>query len=155
MNWDELEQLLPNGFHDARLDEISINYRARTAVFELELWAVTERPEHRPAEVPNLYRRGKVTFLGLLACTMDVPNGEYQVPDACELWVDVAPMSYAISEFPSWPKEPLPEGAFSRAFYFLNDAASYVHIAAQDIDFEWLSATRLLCEAGAEQLPAS
>lgn len=155
MNWSELEQLLPNGFHDARLDGISINYRARTAIFELELWAVTEWPENRPAEVPNLYRRGKLTFLGLLACTLDVPNGEYQVPDACELWVNAAPVDSAVVEHSSWPKEPLPEGAFRGVFYFLNDAASFVHVAAQDLDFEWLSASRLLDEAEAEPSAAN
>ena len=150
MTWTELEQLLPNGFHDARLDEIGIDYRAKTAVFELEFWAVTEWPESNPAEVPELYRRGRVTFSGLLACTLDVPNGEYQVPDASELWIDLVPRDVAVSEPLSWPEEPLPEGVFSRAFCFLNDAASFVHIAAQGIDFEWLSATRLLYEAEAE-----
>ena len=155
MTWADLEQRLPNGFHDARLDEISINYRDRTAVFELEFWAVVDWPKNSPAEVPELYRRGRLTFSGLLACTMDVPNGEYQVPDACELWIDVAPADHTVLEHPSWPKESLPEGAFKRGFYFLNDSASFVHVAAQDIGFEWLSPVRLLYEAEAEPPSAS
>ena len=126
MNWAELEQLLPNGFHDARLDGIAIDYRRRTAVFVLELWAVEEWPEQLPAVVPELYRRGRLTFTGLLACTVDVPNGEYQVPDACELWIDVATITEILPEHSSWPNEPLPEGAFVRSFYFMNDAASFI-----------------------------
>jgi hypothetical protein len=42
MTWAELERLLPNGFHDARLDGIAIDYRRRTATFVLELWTVEE-----------------------------------------------------------------------------------------------------------------
>ena len=151
MTWAELEQLLPNGFHDARFDEIRIDYRRRVAALALEFWAVTEWPEKGPAIIPELYRRGRVTFSGLLACAVDVPNAEYQTPDACELWIDVAPVDYNIPELLSWPKEALPEGAFRRTFYFMNDAASYVHIAAQEIDFEWLSETRLLYGSEAEQ----
>ncbi len=144
MTWAELEQLLPNGFHDARLDEIKIDYRQRKAVFDLEFWAVTEWPGQRPAVVPEMYRRGRLTLLGLLACAVDVPNGEYQEAEASELWIDVAPPSVALPKHSSWPEELLPQGAFVRSFYFLNDAASSVHVAARLVDFEWLSEIRLL-----------
>lgn len=144
MTWTELEQLLPNGFHDARLDEIQIDYRRRIGVFEMELWAVTVWPENTSAIIPELYRRGKLTFTGLLACTVDVPNGEYQSPESCELWVNVWPVEPPCPVPLSWPGEPLPEGAFRRTFYFQNDAASFVHVAAQDVDFEWLTDVRLL-----------
>ena len=39
----------------------------------------------------------------------------------------------------------------SARYYFMNDASSYVQIAAQKIDFEWLSETRLLYASEAEQ----
>jgi len=55
-----------------------------------------------------------------------------------------------LPEHSSWPNEPLPEGAFVRSFYFMNDAASFIHVAAQDVDFEWLTETRLLYEVAAE-----
>ena len=55
MTWAELEQLLPNGFHDSRLDEIQIDYRRRIAVFEMELWAVTVSPENRRGCWPVLW----------------------------------------------------------------------------------------------------
>ena len=150
MTWAELEQLLPNGFHDSRLDEIQIDYRRRIAVFEMELWAVTVGPENRGAVIPNLYRRGRLTFTGLLACTVDVPNGEFQSPDACELWMDVVPIEHPLPAPLSWPGEPLPEGVIRRTFYFQNDAASFVHLAAEAIEFEWLTEIRLLCEQEAE-----
>ena len=47
MTWAELEQLLPNGVYDSRLDEIQIDYRRRIAVFEMEFWAVTVWPENK------------------------------------------------------------------------------------------------------------
>ena len=144
MTWEEVEELLPNGFHDARLNAIAIDYRSRKAMFELELWAVEEWPEKTPAVVPELYRRGRLTFSNLLACAIDVPNGEYQEPDSCALWINLAPTQAKLPEHSSWPQEALPEGAFVRSFYFLNDAASFVHVAAQDVHFEWLSETRLL-----------
>ncbi len=155
MTWAELERLLPNGFHDARLDGIAIDYRRRTATFVLELWTVEEWPEPPDANIPNLYRRGRLTLSGLLACAVDVPNGEYQVPDACALWIDVAPVKQDAPEQllwpnPSWPDEPLPDGAFVRSFYFLNDSASFIHVAAQGVDFAWLTETRLLDEVADE-----
>lgn len=112
---------------------------------------MTEWPEKGSAIIAELYRRGRVTFSGLLACVVNVPDGEYQTPNACKLWIDVAPVDSAIPEPLSWPKEPLPEGAFRRTFCFKNYAVSCVHIAAQAIDFEWLTETRLLYKSEAEQ----
>ena len=85
-----------------------------------------------------------------MACTLDVPNGEFQSPDACELWMDVVPIEHLLPAPLSWPSEPLPEGVIRRTFYFQNDAASFVHLAAEAIEFEWLTEIRLLCEQEAE-----
>ena len=100
--------------------------------------------------MPEQYRRGRLTFIGVTACTVDVPNGEYQSPDSCELWMDIAPVEHPLPAPASWPKEPLPDGMIRRTFYFQNDAASFVHLAAENIDFEWLTEIRLLGEQEAE-----
>lgn len=64
MTWAELEQLLPSGFHDARLDGIQIDYRRRIAVFEMGLWAVTVSPENRQNCWPVLwmFRMGSINI---------------------------------------------------------------------------------------------
>ena len=85
-----------------------------------------------------------------MAYNLDVPNGEFQSPDACELWMDAVPIEHPFPAPLSWPRETLPEGVIRRTFYFLNDAASYIHLAAEAIEFEWLTEVRLLCEQEAE-----
>ena len=85
---------------------------------------------------------------------MDVPNGEFQSPDACELWTDVVRVEHPLPAPLSWPSEPLPEGVIRRTFYFQNDAASFVHLAAEHIDSEWLTEIRLLGEQRTE-LPSA
>lgn len=152
MTWDELGPLLPHGFHDARLEEMVIDYRGRTAVITLEFWAAEIPNGLAYVLVPELYRRGRVTFWGLLAFAADVPNGEYQTPEASGLWINVAPAGTNLPKHPSWPNEALPEGAFVRSFYFLNDAAFFVHVAAQDVGFEWLTETRLLNQVDTQSL---
>lgn len=85
-----------------------------------------------------------------MAFTVDVPNGECQSPDSRELWMDVAPDEHPLPAPVSWPRKPLPDGIIRRTFYFQNDAASFVHLAAENIDFEWLTEIRLLGEQEAE-----
>lgn len=144
MTFAEVEQLLPNGFHDARLDSITIDYQSHQVVFDLEVWALEDWPAS--GLVPELYRRGRLTLTGVVACSVDVPNGEYQDDSACALWIDVAPPEADPPRAFSWPEYPLPEGAFYRSFYFQNDAASFVRVAATGAEFEWLSEARVLGE---------
>ena len=64
--------------------------------------------------------------------------------------MDVVPIEHPLSVPLSWPRETLPEGVIRRTFYFQNDAASFVQIAAEAIEFEWLTEIRLLGGRAAE-----
>lgn len=141
MTLDEVEMSLPQGFHDAFLRAMSVDYVGRTAEIELEVWVGgmdTETDEQREA-----YRRVRLQFSGLLLLTVDVPDQEYLTPRTNGLRVDLSPADY---EFPKhgWPDEPLPEGAFLRSFYFTNECNSYLHIAALDVNWMWLSEPRTI-----------
>jgi hypothetical protein len=140
MTFDEVETSLPNGFHDAFLRAVSVDYVGRRAEIELEVWVGsmdTENYDQREA-----YRRGRLQFSGLLLLTADVPNQEFLPAETNGLRVDVAPAGYDQFAKPGWPDEPLPESAFLRSFYFTDEANSFLHIAAQDVNWTWLSEPR-------------
>jgi hypothetical protein len=142
MTFDEVEASLPNGFHDAFLLKLSIDYVERRAVMELEVWMGrmgTDDYSQREA-----YRRGRLLLSGLLLATADVPNREFLPEEANGLPVDVAPAGYDRFTKHGWPDEPLPEGAFLRSFYFTDDADSYLHIAALDVNWIWISEPRTI-----------
>ena len=142
MTFDELQALLPNGFHDAFLRALSIDYVGRRAQMELEV--LVGRPDGKDYHEREAYRRGRLEFSGLLLVSADVPNQEFLAEAINGLRVDVAPTGDGQFVKHGWPDEPLPEGAFLRSFYFTDEANSFLHIAAQDVNWTWLSEPRTI-----------
>jgi hypothetical protein len=83
-------------------------------------------------------------FSRLFLVSVDVPNQEFFTEVTNGLGVNVAPKGRDSFAEHGWPNEPLPEGAFLRSFYFTDEANSFLHIAAQDVNWTWLSEPRTI-----------
>ena len=75
MTFDDLAISLPNGFHDAELKSIMIDYTRREARLILDIWvaddvSMEEREAYRPAEV---------TLSGLLFWVSEPPDAPLSI----------------------------------------------------------------------------
>jgi hypothetical protein len=124
--FEDLERSLPNGFHDAELVSMHVDYSRAEAILELDI--DTGDPANA-AQIVDGYRRAQVTFLGLKLFSVDPPG-------------NAGP--FVISTVTSGPGDPhqsialphLPDDCF-RAWFFLTSFNSFVRIAAKDVRFEW------------------
>ena len=130
MTIDELEQSLLNGFHDAFIRTIRLDYARRTASMEMSIWVddLDESPEFR-----ELYRDAVLEFEGMQSVILDPPDPGYPYAEPKPLWVD----------FASGPPDPpipaltlLPKGCFVARFY-VRDWNSFVSVAATSASLRW------------------
>ena len=77
MTFDELDGTLPNGFHDAKLLKLTLDYRQRSATLCMKLLV----GGHQSAS-PEEYKPATLRILGLCFCCIELPSpGEPFVPD--------------------------------------------------------------------------
>jgi hypothetical protein len=70
----EIEQLLPNGLHDAEVRKITIDYERRKVTVDLAVWVgeMDDPPERREA-----YKEGQLEISGLLFFAIEPPDASY------------------------------------------------------------------------------
>jgi hypothetical protein len=122
----EIENSLPNGFHDARISRINIDYVKRVLTLDLELW-VSDTEDGSP----DTFRAARLTLTQFQFCIIEPPDPTYPFHQAKELWVDgslTEPVSNS-SPIPSY--EELPDGTFT-GWFFVHDWNAFIHIAALD-----------------------
>jgi hypothetical protein len=131
MTFEELENTLPNGLHDAEIKRIAIDYESRIATLEVAVWVgdMNDPPEQREA-----YKNGRVNVSGLLFLVMEPPDSRYPYKDS-DLRVDGCDMSKHLS---SDLMQSLPADSFVRSLW-VNEWNAFIHIAAKDANVEWLN----------------
>jgi hypothetical protein len=82
MTLEEIADSLPNGFHDAQINSITINYVKREMSIVLEIW-VAEGPEDSEE-----YRPAELKVLDFLFCVIEAPDARYTYHERKALWVD-------------------------------------------------------------------
>jgi len=127
---DELDQSLLNGFHDAFIHTIRLDYAKRTACMEMSIWV--DDPDESP-EFRELYRDAVLEFEGMQCVLLDPPHPDYPFARAEPLWVDldVRPPDPPIEAFAK-----LPKGAFVARFYVRN-WNSWIDVAATSASLRW------------------
>jgi hypothetical protein len=142
MTLAEIHDALPNGFHDAEIEEFSWNFCADVAVFTVDFWVATEETDREER------RRGTVQLRGLVFLTIDPPSPSPFGPKPYRcgpetLQIDGIPTTAEI--FPKLPelKSDLPQdvGIFS---FFVNNWNTYIHIATQEAKLTWLGPSKPL-----------
>jgi hypothetical protein len=123
MTIQEIASGLPNGFHDAEIKTIRIDYGHNKAEFELDVWVGTMDD---PPVMREAYRKGILTINGLLYCAMDVPDERCSFANSVPLTIDLAE-----------PIEFHPDGAAFACRFWVNEWNAFIHLSGMSAELEW------------------
>ncbi len=126
MTLEEIEQSLPNGFHDSSIFGVRLDYVQRTAELDLEIWVAGSDDEDI-----EQYSRAILSISGLIYFVIEPPGPPNTSHDAPTL-VDGG--SSELERTAQLPK-PLPAGAFTY-WFFVSSWNSFIHIAALTVDLK-------------------
>ncbi len=133
MTFDELDRSLPNGFHDAWIKRIEVDYVARKVSFVMEI--LVGLPEDPPGRRSRL-RDGLVVLEGMEFIVIEPPTPGAAIEKDRGLWVD----SYVGGPLPPEAESlPTPADCFLAAFY-VDQLNSCMCIAARDARHQWIGA---------------
>ena len=134
MTFEELDSRFPNGFDDAEITRLIIDYAKRTATLLLTL-------RGNPPDSPDrdVYSRAELTAHGICYVSIEPPDTDHLFGTKREkITVDGLPED--AHNFPLFEqlKPKLPSDAFFCRF-FVHDWNSFIHIGASGAEFSWLS----------------
>lgn len=129
MSLKELEGSLPNGFHDARIKKINLNYEKRIIV--LEIAVDISNPD---TDLPE-YRVGKIVISNFLFCVIEQPDNKYITLANEGLWISGSDQ-ISPEDLPMKITAQLPEGSFVHRF-FINNWNAFLYLVAMDSQLEW------------------
>jgi len=132
MTLEEIADTLPNGFHDAQIKGMSINYVKRQVTLDLEIWVSNSLEDDS-----EMYRTAELKLFQFLFLVIEPPDPKYDYHDEKPLWVDGSSADPALKSPATKFPAPLPEGAFSYSF-FVNDWNAFIHVAAIDASISLL-----------------
>lgn len=144
MTWAELDNTLPNGFHDSAIKSLSIDYEHRTLRLEVSL-KVGDPNGHR--EQRDDVRDAQIGISGVAFFVVDPPSSDayHDFKSPGELWISDA---YETRSIPAFTKtiykellEAVPPETFVQSF-FVREWNSYLHIAATDCAIKWVGVAR-------------
>lgn len=139
MTFEELESVLPNGFHDAKLVGLTLDYLGRTATLHRQLFVGS-------SESGDLeeYKAAVVRIVGLCFFSIDLPDpNEPFVPDGSPVGVSgysedstgLLKPNESIAVINKLMENCPPGASFYR--FYSHDWNSFVHIACADASLEW------------------
>lgn len=136
MNLAQIQEMLPNGFHDAEIAQLMWNFMTGSVSLDMDFWVACEEDRDRERR-----RRGKIELrrISFLAIEPPVPRASDPNPYSFAsgtLQIDGVITSAEI--FPTLPrlKPQLPEDTEVFSFYVVN-WNSFIHIAAADAKLIW------------------
>jgi hypothetical protein len=121
MTLEEVEQTLPNGFHDSKIIGLRLDYVQRTAEIDLEI--CVSGPDDAAIEE---YRSCTLLISELIYFVIEPPDTPYAADS--EPWlVDGGSTELEQSAYPL--PNPLPAGAFTY-WFFVSNWNSFIHVGA-------------------------
>lgn len=132
MTIEDIEKKLPNGFHDAGLMKIEIDFTKREAYLNLRVSVSDSRDIE---EIEDLYKNGRLILKELLFFVIEAPDQNYISKKINELWIsDSGPVQKL--EIKSNLPTQLPEDIFVH-YFFISDWNAFIFVAAKNAFFEW------------------
>ena len=131
MTFEELDSQFPNGFDDAEIMKISIDYSHQTANLIIRMRG--NPPDHPDRDV---YSSAALELGGMLYFSIEPPDDDHVLGRAeGKITVDGLPED---EEFPLFRqiKSKLPSDGFCCRF-FVHDWNSFIHLASAKARFEW------------------
>jgi hypothetical protein len=134
MTLAQIDEILPNGFHDAEIEQLIWNFQTNSAVLDIDFWVATEEKEREKR------RSGRVELQGVVFLTVNPPEPSELDPKPYHpsgtLQIDGVLTNESV--FPDLPnlKSVLPQGTEVFSFYVVN-WNSFIHIAASEATLVW------------------
>jgi hypothetical protein len=134
MNFREIEKTLPNGFHDAKIERILLDYVAGTLLINMRILVGTpgdqDQDEYGPAEV-------KVN--GLYFCFLEPPSPNYPFkPNGKPLGVSGDSSGNASPEIINLLHKLPPDASCYR--FFVEQWNSFIYVGAAEVQISWSGA---------------
>ncbi len=134
MKLEQLENSLPNGFHDAQMEVVTVDYVLRTAVMKMQLHV--GNPDAATEEEREAYKPAELHLSDVLYFVIDAPGPKYKYAEKKALWLLAGRADEESAPAPPIPLEQLPTGT-SAYWFFVNDWDSFIHVAAMDVNLTW------------------
>ena len=134
MTLEELDETLPNGFHDAEIFSFELDYVEGTATFHLNL--LVGWPDD-PESERQAYQEATLLVKGLCFCSIDPPDSTYPfMPRGKPILVTGAKAKDDARPFVRDLVAKLPAGSWCYHF-FVDDWNTYINIAGRDAAVTW------------------
>jgi hypothetical protein len=125
----QIENSLPNGFHDALVRSCHLDFVARTASLELDV--CMGDAESADSDERDSYARATLLLDGLAFCEVQAPDPTYPFQQPAPLRVDLSEPDPAHPVIKS-----LPNDIFAGRF-FVTSWNSFIYLAARHATLEW------------------
>jgi hypothetical protein len=131
MTIDDIARTLPNGFHDAEVSTITLNYSADEAVLRMDVWI-----GDLYSTSCETYRTACLTLSGLIFCVIEPPNTPGEIRGREPLCIDTG----SVESLSNPPETKLPsesiEGSFTNWIY-VRHWNSFIYISAEEARLDW------------------
>ena len=131
MTLEDLDEILPNGLHDARIRTLTHDYE--DAIVKLDVEILSGLPDD-PSPDRFRYRKGEILFHQVLFCTIEAPENERILGHAGTIWFKFWRTEAGI--LPEKIEKSLTPETLCYSLYIL-DWVSQINIAAGDVSFSW------------------
>lgn len=133
MTFEELDETYPNGFVDAEITSLAIDYRSRSATIQLNMRG---NLPHSPNS--QEYAPAVLSLKGFCYVSIEPPDADHVFGlNRSAIQIDGLPEDPRQFPLIDRVKSELPAGGFSCRF-FVHDWNSFIHIAAKGAQFSWL-----------------
>ncbi len=123
MRINEIENELPNGFHDSIIKRINIDYISKTTEITIDVYIK-----------PGILKTGILHLIGLSFISIDPPETGYPYLDNKGLWISGC--DSLTHELRNKIPQDLKDSDFTY-YFFINEWNAFVIFAASDAQFEW------------------
>jgi hypothetical protein len=134
MKIEEIERTLPNGFHDAVIERIDLNYLKREAKLYLNM-QIQNCGSGEVSSCP-INRTGIITLSELLFCIIEPPDPQYPYQSVEGLWITSSGPTDSIKTQTELRK--LMSEEYFTHYFFVSNLNAFIYIAAKDARFEWI-----------------
>ncbi|SRR5258707_15285629 len=135
MTLEQLENSLPNGFHDAEIESIAVDYVSKRAVIKMRLH--TGDPGAASEDEREAYKQADLLLSELFYFVIDPPDPTSEFKEKGSVWVSAGTPEKEDAPLPPVAAGFLPDGAFAH-WFFVIDWNSFIHVAAMHADLQWV-----------------
>src|SRR5258708_39678108 len=135
MTIEKLENSLPNGFHDAEIESIAVDYVSKRAVIKMRLH--TGDPGAASEDEREAYKQADLLLSELFYFVIDPPDPTSEFKEKGSVWVSAGTPEKEDAPLPPVAAGVLPGGGFAHLFFFI-DLDSFFYVAAFHAVLEWV-----------------